>query len=139
MIRPPARRPCVSCPYRRDVPSGVWAAEEYEKLRAYDLPTMEQPPGVFLCHQHDQGAPGSRVCSGWAGCHDGDELLALRVAVMRDTMTVETAEAVRDYRSSVPLFESGDAAADHGLADITHPSPEAVAAAAKVARRRNLE
>jgi hypothetical protein len=25
--RPPARTPCKYCPYRKDVPSGVWAAE----------------------------------------------------------------------------------------------------------------
>jgi hypothetical protein len=28
----PRRRPCSSCPYRRDVPSGLWSAEEYDKL-----------------------------------------------------------------------------------------------------------
>ena len=26
-------QPCSSCPYRKDVPSGVWAHHEYEKLR----------------------------------------------------------------------------------------------------------
>lgn len=24
--------PCETCPYRRDVPSGVWSADEYRKL-----------------------------------------------------------------------------------------------------------
>ena len=63
---PPARTPCATCPYRTDVPSGVWAPEEYAKLLAYDEETAYQPLSVFLCHQVD-----GRVCAGWAGCHDG--------------------------------------------------------------------
>ncbi|MEU1550230.1 DUF6283 family protein [Nocardia sp. NPDC005745] len=31
-LGPPAPRPCESCPYRCDVPSGVGAAEEMEKV-----------------------------------------------------------------------------------------------------------
>lgn len=27
----PRPRPCRSCPYRRDCPSGVWAAETYDR------------------------------------------------------------------------------------------------------------
>lgn len=79
---PPAPRSCASCPYRRDVPAGIWAREEYGKLPGYDEPTPFQPRGVFLCHQHDPGTDGHPVCGGWAGCHDGDELLALRMAVL---------------------------------------------------------
>ena len=51
-VRPPAKSPCGSCPYRQDVPSGVWAASEYEKLPAYDAPeTFMQPPGLFIREQ----------------------------------------------------------------------------------------
>lgn len=64
-LGPPSRCPCASCPYRRDVPSGVWAPEEYEKLRRYDAPTMEQPPQVFLCHQKNRDT-ANRVGAGWA-------------------------------------------------------------------------
>lgn len=137
-IRPPAPRPCQSCPYRRDVPSGVWAVEEYEKLPAYDRPTAEQPIGVFLCHQHDRGDVGSRVCGGWAGCHDADESLALRFAVARGAMDIATAEAVRDYRSPVALFGSGREAAEHGMAEILQPGDDAAAAIAKISRKRHL-
>lgn len=49
-VRGPAPQPCASCPYRRDVPSGIWAAEEYAKLPAYDADTPFQPPHLFLCH-----------------------------------------------------------------------------------------
>ena len=52
MIDPPAKRPCGSCPYRRDAPSGIWSREEYEKLPEYDKPTAYQPPQVFMCHRN---------------------------------------------------------------------------------------
>lgn len=126
---PPAPRPCASCPYRRDVPSGVWHHDEYAKLRRYDAPTGEQPPGVFLCHT----APG-RVCAGWAGCHDGAHLLALRIAEVSGSMTADGIDATIDYVSPMPLFSSGAEAADHGEAEITAPSPDAVYTMAKITR-----
>ena len=130
----PAPRPCTSCPYRQDVPSGVWEASEYDKLRAYDHETWAQPTKVFLCHQNDRGAEQSRVCSGWAGCHDTDHLLALRLA----QVPPEVAQQVIDYQSPVPLFASGSEAADHGQREIDDPSEEAVEVAKNVARRRKL-
>ncbi|MGA5135559.1 DUF6283 family protein [Streptomyces olivoreticuli] len=135
-IRPPAPRPCESCPYRRDVPSGIWAHEEYEKLRRYDAPTGKQPMGVFLCHQADPGSPASRVCAGWAGCHDGGHLLALRLAVFDGSMNAVVVEAVADYKSPVPLFESGNEAADHGQAEVDAPDREAANLVAKISRVR---
>lgn len=129
-VRGPAPRPCESCPYRRDVPSGVWAAAEYEKLPAYDRETPYQPQGVFLCHQHD-----GRVCAGWAGCHDGYQLLALRLAAAAGAMTDEDIAATIDYISPVPLFSSGAAAAAHGAAEIAAPSVDARRVMAKVSRR----
>lgn len=129
-VRPPAPRPCESCPYRLDVPSGVWAESEYAKLPAYDLPTGEQPAAVFLCHQQDE-----RACAGWAGCHDGTTLLALRLAGIRPNLSVATAEAIRDYRSPVPLHPSGAAAAAHGLAELEAPGPAADEARMKLFRR----
>jgi hypothetical protein len=136
-IEPPAPRPCDSCPYRRDVPSGVWAESEYRKLAQYDAPTGYQPLKVFQCHQLDRQAPRTRVCAGWAGCHDGDELAALRIAVRKGLMTAQVAEAVRDYVSPVPLFLSGAQAAEHGLAQLTHPGPQAAEAIAKIERARS--
>ncbi|MER7617387.1 DUF6283 family protein [Nonomuraea wenchangensis] len=68
---PPAEGPCGTCPYRRDVLSGLWAREEYDKLRGYDRPTFAQPVTLWLCHQHGRSSPRRRVCAGWAGYHDG--------------------------------------------------------------------
>lgn len=134
--QPPAPRPCASCPYRQDVPSGVWAASEYTKLPAYDAPTYAQPARLFLCHQHDRDDERARVCSGWAGCHDGEHLLSLRVAVSSGEITVETADDIRDYVSPVPLFASGTEAAAHGVREIRNPGSDACATIGKIARRR---
>lgn len=105
--------PCIACPYRKDVPSGVWAQHEYDKLRDYDLPTPQQPMATFACH-----ATPELHCNGWAVVHNTrgheNELLALRIWPAR----VPAA-------SPVPLFESGNAAADHGERDVEHPSTEA--------------
>lgn len=119
MNRPPIV-PCGTCPYRKDVPSGIWSAEEYRKLPEYDKETGQQPFGVFLCHQQD-----GRVCAGWAAVHNMDHCLALRIAVPFGHMTTEVADAVREYETRVPLFETGTAAAAHGLRGIKRPSLKA--------------
>lgn len=134
-IGPPAPRPCDSCPYRRDVPSGVWAASEYDKLRAYDRDTMSQPSGVFQCHQADYTSSRRRICAGWAGCH-GYELLALRLAAMQGRIDEETFAAAVRYESPVELFGSGTEAADHGQAEIEEPSTKATRVIRKVIRTR---
>lgn len=115
-IQPPAPNPCGSCPYRRDVPSGVWAEEEYAKLPEYDKPTGDQPPNVFLCHQQD-----GRMCAGWTACHDMDESMGLRIAVLSDQVHPEDIEAIHEYTTPVPIFTSGAEAAAHGRAEIMSP------------------
>lgn len=130
-LLPPAPNPCRSCPYRTDVPSGIWHEEEYEKLREYDAPTGDQPLSLFLCHQTDAEDERTRLCAGWVGCHGG-ELLALRIAVAQGRFPV----SVFDYTTSVPLFESGNEAADHGEAEIDDPSEEAERLIAKIVRVR---
>ncbi|MBN6034183.1 DUF6283 family protein [Amycolatopsis sp. 195334CR] len=136
-IGPPAPRPCASCPYRRDVPSGVWHTDEYEKLPRYDAETGEQPRVLFLCHQNDGDDKHRRMCAGWAGCHDGDELLAVRLAVLAGNISPETAQAVVDYQSPVPLFDSGAEAAEHGVRDINTPDSEALRTMEKIRRVRS--
>ena len=115
----PSKAPCGSCPYRKDVPSGIWEASEYAKLPGYDGETWMQPPALFFCHQND-----GHLCAGWVGCHDTQHLLALRV----HRVAPETFE----YRSPVPLFGSGLEAARHGLAEIEQPGPRATQAIRKL-------
>lgn len=128
----PAPRPCGSCPYRKDVPSGVWQPVEYAKLPGYDLPTPQQPPGLFLCHQQD-----GRVCAGWAGCHDGAHLLALRMAAVTGALSDADLNATIDYTTPVPLFASGAEAAEHGMRDVLDPGPKARRAIDNLTRKRS--
>lgn len=116
-----AKAPCKSCPYRRDVPSGVWAESEYVKLPQYDGTPTEQAIKdafrVFMCHQQD-----GKLCAGWVGCHGANNLVALKIAVLYDN---EIAKAVWQYKSPVPLFGSGAEASAHGLRDVEQPSTDA--------------
>jgi hypothetical protein len=110
--------PCKSCPYRKDVPSGVWAEHEYEKLPAYDGEAVEQvingATALFLCHQRNNA-----LCSGWLGCHGPDNLIALRLHYQH------VQPEVFDYETDVPLFTSGAEAAAHGMCDIETPTEAA--------------
>lgn len=123
-VRP---RPCPSCPYRRDVPSGIWAAEEYDKLPQFDGDTGEQlNAGAFaLFHCHSTPA---KLCAGWVGCHDMDENLAVRMNAR------DIDPAVYEYSCPVPLFDSGAEAAEHGKRDVAAPGPQAVRKARDVLR-----
>ena len=136
-LKPPAPNPCETCPYRRDVPSGIWDVAEYEKLSRYDADTVDQPQRLFQCHLTDLDNPRRRrVCAGWAGCHDTDNLLAIRLALLDGRISLATADAIRDYQSPVPLFGSGAEAAAHGMKDIADPSAAARIAIEKIQRIR---
>lgn len=127
----PASRPCGSCPYRRDVPSGVWAEEEYAKLPRFDQLTWQQPPAAFFCHQQD-----GRLCAGWVGCHDMDESMGLRFALAHELITSEDFVAALEYVSPVPLWDSGAEAAAHGMAAIENPDAKARRTIDKLTQRR---
>jgi len=121
--------PCASCPYRQNVPSGVWDASEYAKLPAYDAPTGEQPAGAFFCHQQD----GS-VCAGWLGHRDPYHLLAVRIGISAGALD----ESCIDYKTDVPLFTSGEEAAAHGMRDYEHPGPKAEATIRKIVTKHGF-
>lgn len=133
-VKPPAAAPCVTCPYRRDVPSGVWDETEYAKLPPYDSETAFQPTGLFMCHQQD-----GRLCAGWCGVHDMTHNLALRIAAAQGALSVDDVERVIDYETTVPLFESGAAAAAHGRAHLRRPGPDARDAIDRLERKRQRQ
>ena len=127
----PRKTPCASCPYRKNVPSGVWDASEYAKLPGYDGQIHEQTSrAVFMCHQQDGCA-----CSGWLGHRDPDDLLAVRLGVSFGTLD----PSCLDYTTDVPLFDSGQAAADHGMADIETPGAEAREVIEKIVFKHDLQ
>lgn len=123
-----AKAPCKSCPYRKDAPSGVWAPEEYAKLPKYDGEIIDQvingAGGLFLCHQQD-----GNLCAGWLATHGPGNLLALRMHAD------EVEPEVWDYESPIPVFESGAAAAAHGLAKIDAPDEKAVRTINRLVRK----
>lgn len=116
------RKPCTACPYRTDVPSGIWAREEYDKLPPYDAETFAQPVAGFSCHTSPEF-----FCHGWALVHmnrgHNRELLALRFRPAELPPWV------------MPLFKSGQAAADHGKADVDDPDQEALEKIDQLLRR----
>lgn len=130
-IKRPAPRPCGTCPYRCDVPSGVWAEEEYEKLPDYDNEIHAQPPSVFMCHQQD-----GRLCAGWAAVHDMGHNLGLRLAVAMGMLDEDEADATIVYTTDVELWPDGQTARDFGVQEIIEPSMAAMKAVAKLERKR---
>lgn len=113
-IKPP-KVPCGTCPYRRDVPGGIWHPDEYRKLPEYDRETWEQPQALFLCHRRD-----GCLCGGWLLTHGTDELLALRLHAG------ELDPSVWSYAPpGVEVFASGAEAAAHGIATIDNPTDAA--------------
>lgn len=122
-----APNPCASCPYRRDVPSGIWDPSEYAKLSAYDADTGDQPWQAFGCHRDD-----GRLCAGWLGHRRPQDLLAVRIGVTSNSYPA----TIMRYRTDVPLFGTGAEAAEHGLSAVSAPDPDAVQAAAKIVRAR---
>lgn len=129
-IRRPAKRPCGSCPYRRDAPSGLWDVFEYSKLPEFDAETPFQPPSVFMCHQRNR-----RLCAGWVAVHDMYESLGLRIASLSGEIGKEDLDATLEFETDVPLFASGAEAAKNGLAKIEDPPAEARRIMTKMKRR----
>jgi hypothetical protein len=121
------RRPCPTCPYRRGVPSGIWAPEEYCLLRAFDGDLAEQAAAgathPFLCHSSPRN-----LCAGWAGHRNPMDLLAVRLGITAGHLDITVAY----YTTDVPLFQSGAEAAEHGLRDIDRPGPAAIRASLKL-------
>lgn len=125
----PRKSPCASCPYRLNAPSGVWDAEEYEKLLGYDGETFEQRAvSLFMCHQGE-----GELCAGWVGCHDPRESLAMRL----NASQVDWG-AVEAFSTTAPLHPSGKAAAEHGMRDLSEPSERAQETIEKIVKKRSL-
>ena len=118
-----APRPCSTCPYRADVPAGIWEETEYAKLADYDRDTGDQPYLAFGCHKGD-----GRLCAGWLGHRRPVDLLAVRILVMGG----KAPATIMGYTTDVPLFATGAQAAEHGRSGIAEPDQRARDAAAKI-------
>lgn len=126
----PRKTPCATCPYRKNVPQGIWDWEEYSKLERYDAETGEQPPNLFMCHQGE-----GDICMGWWSCGGQPfEMLAARLAVIRGEIDLEELDNI----TSVPLHETHTAAAGHGYGGVNNPDARARRAIDKIVAKRNL-
>lgn len=125
----PRKSPCASCPYRKNVPSGIWHPEEYDKLPRYDEETFAQPVELFMCHQGE-----GDVCTGWLCRADPGQLLAVRMGLINGTLAPEAL----DHTTTVPLFASGREAAEHGKRDELTPDERARSAISKIVRKHDL-
>ena len=87
MAMPCMKNPCPTCPYRRDVPSGIWDESEYAKLELYDEPTDRRLPqtALFLCHTTPESP-----CRGWLTVHR--ESVAVRLAPMGRIESISSIE-----------------------------------------------
>ena len=132
-----APRGCSTCPYRRDVPPGIWEREEYEKLRMFDrdVSRMEDPTpalAIFLCHQTPMTGVET-LCRGWLSTHR--DSVAVRLGV---TMNKIDPDLIPDEEESL-YYSSGTEACEAGIAHVDDPPPEAVRASSKLLdlRRRS--
>ena len=119
---------CLTCPYRRDTPPGIWSAEEYEKLRGYDEQWGQDPIiAVFHCHQ-ENATDRPTVCRGWLATHQ--DCVAGRLACTTGLLCSEDVP-----RELEPLYYgTGNEAADAGLAGVLEPG-----LAAKIASHKLVE
>ena len=125
------KTPCASCPYRADVPAGIWHADEYAKLPAYDGDIPEQSSAkTFFCHQ-----TGREICAGWLGHRDHPtDLLAVRLGLANGDLD----DSIADYSTGAELFGSGAEAAAHGISGIEDPDPRARQTISKILRLRRF-
>lgn len=126
----PPKVPCGTCPYRKDVPSGIWDRSEYEKLPKYDGGTSDQfmkgSIALFMCHQRD-----GCLCGGWLLTHDPQQLAALRLSRVDDS--------VWDYAPDIEVWASGQEAHDHGIRDLDRPTPKACSKIAGIQKLMKLK
>lgn len=128
---------CGSCPYRRDTPSGVWAAEHYELLREMDsrrvidlpypdgkggtvtLPTNNPNLATFHCHQENAtGCP--TICRGWLSV----ERHSIGARLLVATGAIDPEDVPTEDESDI-YYSTGTEASEAGLVDIEEPGPEA--------------
>jgi hypothetical protein len=126
-----AASPCLSCPYRKDTPAGIWHPDEYAKLRRYDEPKPGELPALapFMCH-HSPFIGQDTYCRGWLSVHA--DSIAVRLQMIAGNVSPEAVYA----DVAEPLYASGNEAADAGLKGCRRPGKKAKQVIAKLDARR---
>jgi hypothetical protein len=92
-----ARKPCASCPYRKDVPIGTWHRSEFENLLANDADEMNG--SLFGCHKYRHRPPEEHeACVGWVLDQKarGIPAIRLRMALMTNEEAVTLLQEATD-------------------------------------------
>jgi hypothetical protein len=88
------REPCPECPWRKDVPTGVFPAEAF-RFSARTACDMAQ--STFGCHM--SGTEAAQTCAGFL-LRNAEHNLSVRLAKMRGEVDPES------LHSSAPLYRS---------------------------------
>jgi hypothetical protein len=98
------RKPCKSCPYRKDVPLGTWAQEEFDNLLAQDADPIRG--SMFGCHKYRHRPDEAHVCAGWLLDQKSRNLPStpLRIALIRSEEAQRAIEEVTD--GGLELYDS---------------------------------
>jgi len=123
------KRPCSTCPYRRDTAPGIWDASEYERLPDWDEGSTTIQVGLFLCHNSAFKEPDV-LCRGWLSV--ASESIAVRLAMADGKIDPDEVYAEVD----VPLYDSGQEACDAGLAGVEDPDISARKAIDRLTKKR---
>jgi len=94
--------PCATCPYRRDVPVGVWHATNFERLLRADRDPIFG--GTFGCHLND-----GTLCRGWLLDQRARDLPSIRLRRFLMLYDPDRAMLDRVTDGGHPCYESIDA------------------------------
>lgn len=94
--------PCASCPYRRDVPVGVWHAENFERLLRADRDPIDGH--TFGCHLND-----GTLCRGWLLDQRGRDVPSIRLRLFLHRHDPDRAMLERVTDGGHACYESIDA------------------------------
>lgn len=107
---PRRRRPCVECPWRRDVAAGQFSRESFDAMRATtgtDGHEAWLDAPMFACHKSAED--GEEACAGWLAAV-GHNHLGVRAAVAFGRLDADALEPGTDWpdlhRSYEEMVES---------------------------------
>lgn len=88
------KKPCASCPYRKDAPLGFWDKSHFDKLSADDADPLNG--AIYQCHGTRKRPEGTDVCAGWLLDQKRRNIpsIQLRLALFRSKQACDLLEAV---------------------------------------------
>lgn len=87
------KKPCQTCPYRRDVPTGTWHPEEFVKLARNDRNDFG---ALYGCHKYGKSEGARSFCAGWLldQRRRGYPAMQLRLRVITQPGMLEEVESI---------------------------------------------